>query len=77
MTRSNNQQELQYDLEIEKIAPRLRNETLRQIATSSPSVSLQRWVRRRDFDSEDKPIPATNMNNNRTLKELAAPDLNS
>ena len=77
MTRSTNQQELQYDPEIEKTARRLRKETLRQIATSSPSGSLQRWVQSRDSDSENEPIPTTTMNNNRTLKELAAPDLNS
>ncbi|KAF3436636.1 hypothetical protein FNV43_RR19382 [Rhamnella rubrinervis] len=36
-----------------------------------------RWVQSRELDSEDELKLTTNMNNNRTLKELAAPDLNS
>ncbi|KAF3443644.1 hypothetical protein FNV43_RR13334 [Rhamnella rubrinervis] len=77
MTLSNNQEELQYDPEIEKTARRLRKETFRQIAASLPSTSLQHWVQSRESDLKDEPKLVTNMNNNRSLKELAAPDLNS
>ncbi|KAF3455472.1 hypothetical protein FNV43_RR00101 [Rhamnella rubrinervis] len=77
MTRLFNQEELQYDLEIERTARRLRKETSRQIATRSPLAFLQLWVQSRESDSEDEPKLVTNMNNNQTLTELATPDLNS
>ncbi|KAF3432403.1 hypothetical protein FNV43_RR27143 [Rhamnella rubrinervis] len=77
MTRLSNKKELQYDPEIERTARRLRKETFQQIVASSPMASFQHWVQSRESDSEDKPKPVADMNNNRTLKEFAASDLNS
>ncbi|KAF3434670.1 hypothetical protein FNV43_RR21755 [Rhamnella rubrinervis] len=77
ITRLANQKELKYYSEIERTTHRLKKETLRLIAASSPSATLQCWIQSREFDSEDELKLAKYMNNNKTLKELAASDLNS
>ena len=67
--------ELTFDPKIEKTARRLRKETREyrevQSATASSGINLPESSTDRSSDSEEE----VSMANNRTLRELAAPEL--
>ena len=69
VTRSSNQGDLQYDLEIERTLCRLRREAKKN--SEEHDLALDSLFAS-DFDLEEEEV----MVGNQTLKELAAPDLN-
>ena len=75
MPRSSHTSELQYDLEMEKTARRLKKETKQWVKPSSSSLGLKLA-----FDLVESSIVSEEeievMANERTLRELATPDLN-
>ena len=69
VTRSSNQGDLQYDPEIERTLPRLRREARKN--SEEHNLALDSLFAS-DFDLEEDEVMAEN----KTLKELATPNLN-
>ena len=69
ITRSSNQDDLQYDLEIKRTLRRLRREARKN--SEEHNLALDSLFAS-DFDLEEDEVMAKNQ----TLKELATPDLN-